>query len=77
MYLYRHKRCIQKLLEANADIRLHDNEGLTAVSTSTLTTYVTGFVKRGLIHTSDLATLMSHNFVCDYAVTLQFSPTLV
>ena len=29
----RHKRCIQKLLEGNADIRLHDNEGLTAVST--------------------------------------------
>ena len=27
--------------------------------------YVTGFVKRGLIHASDFASLMSHNFVCD------------
>ena len=27
--------------------------------------YVTGFAKRSLIHVSDLATLMSHNFVCD------------
>ena len=30
-----------------------------------LSTYVTGFGKRGLIHASDFATLMSHNFVCD------------
>ena len=27
--------------------------------------YVTGFVKRGLVHASDFANLMSHNFVCD------------
>ena len=27
---------------------------------------VTGFVKRGLIHAFNFATLMSHNFVCDY-----------
>ena len=26
---------------------------------------VTGFAKRGLIHVSNFATLMSHNFVCD------------
>ena len=26
---------------------------------------VTGFAKRGFIHASDFATLMSHNFVCD------------
>ena len=30
-----------------------------------LRTYVTGFAKKGLIHTSGFATLMSHNFVCD------------
>ena len=29
------------------------------------TLYVTGFAKRGLIHTSNFATLMCHNFVCD------------
>ena len=28
-------------------------------------TYVTRFVKRGLIHASDFATSMSYNFVCD------------
>ena len=39
--------------------------------------YVTGFAKRGLILTSDFATLMSHNFVCDQAITLKVSPTLV
>ena len=26
---------------------------------------MTGFAKRGLVHASDFATLMSHNFVCD------------
>ena len=31
--------------------------------------------ERGLIHASDFATLMSHNFVYDYAITLKFSPT--
>ena len=33
--------------------------------TNVYITYVTGFAKRGLIHASDFATLMSHNFVCD------------
>jgi len=32
LFLYRHKKCVQKLVEAGADIRIHDNEGLTAVS---------------------------------------------
>ena len=41
---------------------------------SYIATYVTGFAKRSLIHTSDFANLMSHNFVCDYAVTFKFSP---
>ena len=41
------------------------------------TVYVTGFGKRGLIHAYDFATLMSHNFVCDYTIILNFSPTLV
>ena len=27
--------------------------------------YVTEFAKRGFIHASNFATLMSHNFVCD------------
>ena len=27
--------------------------------------FVTGFAKRGLIHATNFATLMSHNFVCD------------
>ena len=40
-------------------------------------TFVGGFVKRGLIHASDFATLMSHNFVCGQAITSTFSPTLV
>ena len=35
------------------------------------TGYVTKSAKRGLIHTSDFATLMSHNFVCDQAITLK------
>ena len=30
--LIRHKKCVQKLVEAGADISVHDNEGLTAVS---------------------------------------------
>ena len=30
--VYRHKKCVQKLVEAGADISVHDNEGLTAVS---------------------------------------------
>ena len=39
-------------------------------------TNVTGFAKRGLIHASDFATLMSHNFICDQAITLKISRTL-
>ena len=35
------------------------------------------FAKRGHIHASNFATLMSHNFVYDYAITLKCSPTLV
>ena len=38
---------------------------------------MTGFGKRGLIHAFDFATLMSHNFICDYAIIVNFSPTLV
>ena len=34
-HTHRHKRCVQKLVEAGADIRQHDNEGLTAVSGTT------------------------------------------
>ena len=34
------------------------------------TVYVIGFAKRGLIHASDFTTLMKHNFICDYAITL-------
>ena len=30
-YQCSHKKCVQKLVEAGADIRIHDNEGLTAV----------------------------------------------
>ena len=40
-------------------------------------TYVTGFVKRGLIQASDFTTLISHNFICDFAITINFSPTIV
>ena len=29
---YSYKKCVQKLEEAGADIKVHDNEGLTAVS---------------------------------------------
>ena len=32
--------------------------------------YVTGFVKRGLIHASDFTTLMRHNFICGSAMKL-------
>ena len=32
--------------------------------------YVTGFAKRGLIHASDFATLMMHNFICGSAMKL-------
>ncbi len=31
-FIFRHKKCVQKLVEAGADISVHDNEGLTAVS---------------------------------------------
>ena len=31
-----HTKCVQKLVEAGADISIHDNEGLTAVSTHEL-----------------------------------------
>ena len=39
--------------------------------------YVTGFAKRGLIHTSDFATLMRHNFICSLAMRLKFTVSLV
>ena len=39
--------------------------------------YVTGFAKRGLIHASDFATLMRHNFICSSAIKLKFTVTLV
>lgn len=32
MNVCRHKKCVQKLVEAGAAIDVHDNEGLTAVS---------------------------------------------
>ena len=32
-HTHRHIKCVQKLVEAGADISIHDNEGLTAVST--------------------------------------------
>ena len=38
--------------------------------------YVTRFVKRSLIHTSDFATLMIHNFACNLLIILKLSPTL-
>ena len=39
--------------------------------------YVTGFAKRGLIHASDFANLMRHNFVCSLAMKLKFTVSLV
>ena len=39
--------------------------------------YVTGFAKRGLIHASDFATLMRHNFICGSAMKLKFTVSLV
>ena len=35
---------------------------------------MTGFAKRDLIYTSNFATLIIHNFVCDYTITLKVSP---
>ena len=40
-------------------------------------TFVTEFVKRGLIHPSNFPTLMRHNFMCKYAIRLKFSVLLV
>ena len=40
-------------------------------------TYVTGFVERGLIHGSDFATLVRHNFICSLAMKLKFTVSLV
>ena len=40
-------------------------------------TYVTGFVKRDLIHASNFATLMMHNFICGSAMKLKFTVNLV
>ena len=31
-------------------------------------------LRKGVLYTSDFATLMSHNFVCDQAITLKFHP---
>ena len=45
--------------------------------TSRLAVYVTGFAKRGLIHASDFATLMWHNFICGSAMKLKFTVSLV
>ena len=42
-----------------------------------LYTYVTGFAKRGLIHASNFATLMRHNFICGSAMKLKFTVSLV
>ena len=39
--------------------------------------YVTRFAKRGLIHASDFATLMRHNFICGSAMKLKFTVSLV
>ena len=39
--------------------------------------FVTGFAKRGLIHASDFATLMRHNFICGSAMKLKFTVSLV
>ena len=41
------------------------------------TQYVTGFANRSYIHAFNLASLMSHNFVCDYTITLKISLTFV
>ena len=38
---------------------------------------VTGFAKRGLIHASNFATLMRHNFICGSAMKLKFTVILV
>ena len=35
--------------------------------------YVNGFAKRGLIHASDFAILMRHNFICSLAMRLKFT----
>ena len=40
-------------------------------------TFVTEFVKSGLIHASDFPTLAGHNFICKQAIRLQFSLILV
>ena len=40
-------------------------------------TYVIGFAKRGLIHASDFAILMGHNFICGSAMKLKFIVNLV
>ena len=39
--------------------------------------FVTEFVKRGLIHASNFPTLTSHNFICKQAIKLKFSVLLV
>lgn len=52
---YRHRKCIQKLLESNADIRLHDNEGQTAVSSSVV--YVCTCNLECVVYTAPLVSL--------------------
>ena len=42
-----------------------------------MTGNVTRFAKRGLIHASDFATLMRHNFTCGSAMKLKFTVSLV
>ena len=43
---------------------MYDNGVWCLVGNAFIVTYVTGFAKRALIHTSDFATLMWYNFVC-------------
>jgi len=40
-------------------------------------TFVTGFAKRGLPHTSTLMSLRDHNIVMGYDINLKFSPSIV
>ena len=42
-----------------------------------ITVYVTRFAKRGLIHASDFATLMRHNFICGSVMKLKFTDSKV
>ena len=68
---------VTTLVPLNVTLELDSEYTVPLVAQSLLSVNVTGFAKRGLIHASDFATLMRHNFICGSAIKLKFTVSLV